>query len=61
MPSMLLLKALALADPSAWNILLPDLQVISPPFLQVSAPVWVLPLHLPPVLPTPFTLLCVSP
>ena len=30
MPSMLLLKAPALADPSAWNILPPDLHMVSP-------------------------------
>lgn len=36
MPSMLLLKASALADPSAWNILTPDLHMVSPCFFHAT-------------------------
>lgn len=59
MPSLLLLKDPALAEPSAWN-LLPHLRMAPPCFLQVSTPVQGLPLSLSPALPSPSTLLCVS-
>ena len=59
MPSMLLLKAPALAEPSACNLLPP--RGFPPCFFQVSAPRRVLPLSLSPALPSPSTLLLVSP
>lgn len=61
MPSMLLLEAPALSDPSAWNLLPPAVCRALPS--HVSAPLRVLPLPppLPPAHPSPSTLLCVSP